>query len=76
MPEIQFILHILNNMTDDYNSNLAMMQKRVTDKSNPLTVDEIRDFLILRFERLAEKQNEKSENDNNQEVAFSGGQSK
>jgi hypothetical protein len=36
-----FILHILNNKTDDYDLQLAMMEKRVTDKSNPLTIDEI-----------------------------------
>jgi hypothetical protein len=37
----QFILHILNSMTDDYDLQLAIMEKRVTDKSNPLTVNEI-----------------------------------
>jgi hypothetical protein len=30
----QFILHILNNMTNDYDLQLAMMEKRVMDKSN------------------------------------------
>jgi hypothetical protein len=72
----QFILHILNNMTEDYDLQLAMMEKRVTDKSNPLIIDKIRDDLNLRFERLNEKQNEESENDNNQELAFFGGQFK
>jgi hypothetical protein len=70
LSDNQFILHILNNMTDDYDLQLAMMEKRVTDKSNPLTIDEIRGDLNLRFERLNEKQNEKSENDNNQEVTI------
>jgi hypothetical protein len=71
-----FILHIFNNMTDDYDLQLAMMEKRVTDKSIPLNIDEIRDDVNLIFERLNEKQNEESENDNNQEVAFFGGQFK
>jgi hypothetical protein len=66
----QFILHILNNMTDDYDLQLAMMNKRVTDKFNPLTINEIRDNLNLRFKKLTEKQNKENENDNNQEVAF------
>jgi hypothetical protein len=57
-------------MMDDYDLQLAMMEKRVMDKSNPLTINKIRDDLNLRFERLNEKQNEESENDNNQEVAF------
>jgi hypothetical protein len=66
----QFIL----NMTDDYDLQLAMMKKRVMDKSNPSTIDKIRDNLNLRFKRLNEKQYEESENDNNQKVAFFGGQ--
>jgi hypothetical protein len=48
----QFILHTLNNMTEDYDLQLAMMEKRVTDKSNPLTIDKIRDYLKLGFERV------------------------
>jgi hypothetical protein len=72
----QFILHILNNMTDDYDLRLVMMEKRVTDKSNPLTINEIQDDLNLGIERLNKKQNEESENDNNQEVEFFGGQFK
>jgi hypothetical protein len=32
----QYILQILNNMTDDNDLHLAMMEKSVTDKSNPL----------------------------------------
>jgi hypothetical protein len=35
----QLILHVFNNMTDDHDLQLAMMEKRVTDKSNPLTFD-------------------------------------
>jgi hypothetical protein len=72
----QFILHIFNIMTEDYDLQLAMMEKRVTGKSNPLTIDKIRDDLNIRFERLNEKQNEESENDNNQEVVFLCGQFK
>jgi hypothetical protein len=76
ISDYQFILHILNNMTEDYDLQLAMMEKKVMDKSNPLTIDEIRDDLNLRFERFNEKQNEENENDNNQEVAFFDGQFK
>jgi hypothetical protein len=72
----QFILHILNNMTEDYDLQLAMMEKRVTNKSNLLTIDKIRDNSNLRFERLNEKRNEENQNVINQEVAFFGGQFK
>jgi hypothetical protein len=37
----QFLLHILNNMMDNYDSQLAMMEKRLTDKSNPSTLSGI-----------------------------------
>ncbi len=75
ISENQFILHILNNMTADYDLQLAMMEKRLNDKVNPLTVDEIRDDLNLRFERLNKKNND-NENEDNQDVAFFSGQFK
>jgi hypothetical protein len=36
-------------MTDVYALRLAMMKKRVMEKSNPITVDKIRDDLNLVF---------------------------
>jgi gag-polypeptide of LTR copia-type len=75
ISENQFILHILKNMIAAYNLQLAMMENRLNDKMNPLTVDEIRDDLNLGFERLNEKTNN-NENEDNQEVAFFGGQFK
>jgi hypothetical protein len=75
ISENQFILHILNNMTTNYDLQLAMMEKRINDKINPLTVDQIRADLNLRFERLNEKK-DYSDNKDNQNVAFFGGQFK
>jgi hypothetical protein len=72
----QFIRHILNNMTYDYELQLAMMEKKLNDNMNLLTVDEVRDDLKLRFERLNIKSNEDSKNGNSQDVAFFGGQFK
>jgi hypothetical protein len=71
----QFILHILNNMTANYDLQLAMMEKRINNKINPLTVDEIRADLNLRFERLNEKKDD-TDNKDNEDVAFFGGQYK
>jgi gag-polypeptide of LTR copia-type len=50
--ENQFMIHILNNLTSDYKLQLAMMEKRVGDIENPVTVEEIKGELSLRFERL------------------------
>jgi hypothetical protein len=73
ISENQFILHILNNMTANYDLQLAMMEKRINDKINPLTVDEIRADLNLIFERLNEKKDD-NDNEDDQDVAFFGGQ--
>jgi gag-polypeptide of LTR copia-type/Zinc knuckle len=72
----QFMTHILNNMTSDYDLQLALMEKRINDKSSPLTVDEIRDDLNLRFERLNMKSNHESENEEHHDVAVFGGRFK
>jgi hypothetical protein len=53
-----------------------MMEKRLSYKSNLLTVDEIRDDLSLRFERLSPKTHEKVENEDNQDDAYFEGQLK
>jgi hypothetical protein len=50
--ENQFMIHILNNITSDYELQLAMMERRFGDIERPLTIEEIRGELILRFERL------------------------
>ncbi len=55
IPENQFMIHVLNNLTADYNLQLALLEKRIGDKERPLTVYEIRAELSLRFERLAMK---------------------
>jgi hypothetical protein len=48
----QFRIHILIDMTSDYYLQLAMMEKRVNDKVNPLTINEIRDDLNIHLEIL------------------------
>jgi hypothetical protein len=70
----QLILHVLNKMTNNNHLKLAMMEKRIMNKSNPLTFNENREDLNLRFERFTEKQNEESKSDNNQEFVCFGGQ--
>jgi hypothetical protein len=35
----QFMIQIVNNMTLDYDLQLAMMEIRVKDKANPLIID-------------------------------------
>jgi hypothetical protein len=37
--ENQFMIHILNNLTSDYDLQLALMERRVGDADKPLTVE-------------------------------------
>jgi gag-polypeptide of LTR copia-type len=48
----QFMIHVLNNLTLDYDLQLALMEKRVGDMDRPLSIEEIKAELILHFERL------------------------
>jgi hypothetical protein len=50
--ENQFMIHIQNNLTSDYDLQLAVMERRVGNPDKPLTVEEVRGELNLRFERL------------------------
>jgi DNA-binding cell septation regulator SpoVG len=73
ISENQFMIHILNIVTSDYELQLAMMERRVRDIEKPLTVEEIRGELSLRFESLNIS---KAEGEVLEEHALFGGQFK
>jgi hypothetical protein len=52
ITENQFMIHILNKLTSDYDLQLKLMERRVGDADKPYTVEEVRGKLNLRFERL------------------------
>ena len=72
ISERQFMIHILNNLTPDYDLQVALLERRVGDVDNPLTVQEIRSELSLRYERLTNDLN-KNSGDNSEEMACFGG---
>jgi hypothetical protein len=74
--ENQFMIHILNNLTLDYELQLAMMERRVGDTDKPLTVEEIRGKLSLRFERLNSNSTNNCEGEILEEHALFSGQFK
>jgi hypothetical protein len=43
----------LNSLTNDYELKMVPMKKHIGRKENPLTIDERREVLSLRFERLS-----------------------
>jgi hypothetical protein len=76
ITENQFMIHILNNLTSDYNLQLALMERRVGNADKPLTVEEVRGELNLRFERLNMKTSSNEEDEVLEEQALFSGQFK
>jgi hypothetical protein len=46
----QFMIHVLNDLRQDYDLKLARMERKVEEKVKPLTVEEIISALPQRFE--------------------------
>lgn len=70
MADIDFMIHILNNLPEEYDVVLDGMESRLMlDDSNPskLTIEDIRDKLNNRFERIDERSEQEE-----REVALAG----
>jgi hypothetical protein len=70
ITENQFMIHVLNKLTSDYDLQIALMERRVGDTDRPLTVDEVRGELNLRFERLNMKTSRNEEGEVLEEEAL------
>jgi gag-polypeptide of LTR copia-type len=53
----KFIIHVLNNLPPDYDLQVALLERRIEDEKDPLTVSELRAELSLEFERLSNHSN-------------------
>jgi hypothetical protein len=51
ISENQFMIDVSNNLTSEYDHQLALMEKIIAEKEKPLTVEENRAELSLHFER-------------------------
>jgi hypothetical protein len=74
ISENQFMIHILNNLTSDYELQVALMERRVGDDEKPLTIEEIRGELSLRFERMNMKSSSNKEIEDFEENPYFSGQ--
>jgi hypothetical protein len=72
----QLMIHILNNLTLDYDLQLTLMERRVGDADKPLTVEEVRGDLNLKFERLNMNTSRNEEGEVLEEQALFSGQFK
>jgi hypothetical protein len=74
--EYQFMVHVLKNLTSDYELQLALMEKRIGEKEKPLTVEEIRAELSLHCERLRMNSTKNGDVEELEEHSLFSGQSK
>jgi hypothetical protein len=52
MTDDQFMVQVLNSLKNDYELQMIFLEKRIGSKENPLTIDELKGELSLRYERL------------------------
>jgi hypothetical protein len=48
----QFIMHVMNNLNKDYENTVENLEKLINDKKDPLTIEQMREDLSLKHERL------------------------
>jgi hypothetical protein len=49
MTDDQFIVQVLNILKNDYKRQMLLLEKRIGSKENPLTIDELKEELSLRY---------------------------
>jgi hypothetical protein len=57
----QFLVHILNNLSSEYELQVLFMEKKIGASTDPLTVETLREELNLKFERLHIHDDDKSD---------------
>jgi hypothetical protein len=55
MTNYQFMLQILNILTNEYKLQMLLLEKWIGSKENPLTIDELKEELSVRYERISMK---------------------
>ena len=66
----RLLVQVLNSLTGDYELQMILMEKRIGNKENPLSIDELKEDLNLRFERLSTKSESTRNEDFGEEKAL------
>jgi len=71
MTDNQFMVQVLNSLNEDYEIQMLLLEKRVGNNENPLTIEELKEELSLRFERLLSKsESTKNEGSSEEKALF------
>ena len=67
MTDKHFLMHLINNLTSEYEHNITVLEKRLDDANEPLTIEELRADLNLKYERLNLRKKEKDDDNEEKE---------
>lgn len=74
MSDEQFMVYVLNNLTTDYDTLIDLLGRRIGSTNDPLTLEELREELNLRFERITSRRNDNgNSNEDGEEHALYAG---
>jgi hypothetical protein len=73
MTDDQFILHVVNNLTEDYMNQVENLERRIGSETDPLDIEDVREELNLKFERLKTRGKNNSDDDDDEHALFAGG---
>jgi hypothetical protein len=66
----QFMIHVHNNLTSDYELQVVLLEKRIGNKENPLEVEKLREELNQRFKILSMQSESINESRANEDQAL------
>jgi hypothetical protein len=73
MTDDQFILHVVNNLTEDYMNQVQNLERRIRSVTDLLDIEDVREELNLKFERLKTRGKNNSDDDDDEHALFAGG---
>jgi len=66
----QLMIHVLNNLPEEYNIQVSKLESQLNDKSNPLLIGKIQTELNLRYARIKNKNGGANDKESSTEQAF------
>jgi hypothetical protein len=73
----QFMLHVLNNLNSDYETQVTLLERMIDDEFEPLTIEYMREELNVRYERLnSRNKRNNDENGESDKALYAGGKFK
>jgi hypothetical protein len=64
---------MVNNLTEDYMNQVQNLERRIGSVTNPLDIEDVREELNLKFERLKTRGKNNSNEDDDEHALFAGG---